>query len=67
MGKCRPPVKCPLVARSRTPRERHDARWNNLSGLPPCYQCNLMEMSNAGGNTWERNPGTLNLTDACLF
>jgi parallel beta-helix repeat protein len=46
---------------------QNDARWNNLSGLPPCYQCNLMEMSNAGGNTWERNLGTLNLTDACLF
>jgi parallel beta-helix repeat protein len=44
---------------------QNDARGNNLSGLPPCYQCNLMEMMTAGPNVWERNLGTVNLTDAC--
>lgn len=44
--------------------EQNDARDNNLSGLPPCYRCNLVDLS-VGGNTWERNLGTFNLTDAC--
>jgi hypothetical protein len=44
--------------------EQNDARRNNLSGLAPCYQCNLVDLS-IGGNTWERNLGTFNLTDAC--
>ena len=45
----------------------NDARENNLSGLAPCYQCNLNDMSSAGigGNTWERNLGTFNLRDDC--
>lgn len=43
---------------------QNDARWNNISGLPPCYQCNLFDLSN-GTNVWERNLGTFNLTDAC--
>ena len=44
--------------------QHNDARWNNISGLPPCYQCNLFEMV-VGTNTWLRNLGTSNLTDAC--
>ncbi|MCA1636447.1 MAG: right-handed parallel beta-helix repeat-containing protein [Acidobacteria bacterium] len=43
---------------------QNDARWNNISGLPPCYRCNLFDMS-IGTNVWERNLGTFNLTDAC--
>ena len=43
---------------------QNDARWNNISGLPPCYRCNLFDMS-VGSNIWERNLGTFNLTDAC--
>ena len=46
--------------------EQNDARGNNLSGLAPCYRCNLVDLS-VGGNTWERNLGTFNLTDACAF
>lgn len=42
----------------------NDARDNNLSGLAPCYQCNLFDNS-IGGNTWEKNRGTFNGTDAC--
>ena len=42
----------------------NDARDNNLSGLAPCYQCNLFDMS-IGGNIWEKNRGTFNGTDAC--
>jgi hypothetical protein len=44
--------------------QQNDARWNNLSGLEPCYQCNLVELS-VGTNLWLRNLGTFNLTDAC--
>ena len=43
---------------------QNDARWNNISGLPPCYQCNLFDLSE-GTNVWKRNLGTFNLTDAC--
>jgi parallel beta-helix repeat protein len=43
---------------------QNDARWNNISGLPPCYQCNLFDLS-IGINVWARNLGTSNLTDAC--
>ncbi len=44
----------------------NDARENNLSGLPPCFHCNLFDLS-IGGNTWDKNLGTFNLTDAsCL-
>ncbi len=42
--------------------EQNDARDNNLSGLPPCYRCNLFDQS-IGGNIWKNNLGTLNLTD----
>jgi len=47
---------------------QNDARGNNLSGLPPCYQCNLNDMSTPGigGNSWEHNLGTFNLIDDCL-
>jgi len=46
---------------------QNDARDNNLSGLPPCVHCNLVDIS-IGGNVWERNLGTFNLTDsACLI
>jgi parallel beta-helix repeat protein len=45
---------------------QNDARWSNISRLAPCYDCNLMEMSAAGSNVWERNRGTLNLTDPCM-
>jgi parallel beta-helix repeat protein len=45
---------------------QNDARDNNLSGLAPCYRCNLVDLS-VGGNTWERNLGTFNLTDDCEF
>jgi Right handed beta helix region len=44
----------------------NDARDNNLSGLPPCYQCNLVDLSDTGGNTWDKNLGTFNGTDACM-
>lgn len=44
----------------------NDARDNNLSGLPPCYQCNLVDLSDAGGNTWDKNLGTFNGIDACM-
>jgi hypothetical protein len=39
---------------------------NNLSGLPPCYDCNLVELSTSGPNVWERNLGTFNLRDTCM-
>ncbi|HKO14607.1 MAG TPA: right-handed parallel beta-helix repeat-containing protein [Gemmatimonadaceae bacterium] len=42
----------------------NDARGNNLSGLPPCYRCNLFDNS-VGVNTWEDNLGTFSGTDAC--
>jgi parallel beta-helix repeat protein len=42
----------------------NDARANNLSGLAPCYRCNLFDLS-FGGNIWEKNLGTFNVTDAC--
>jgi parallel beta-helix repeat protein len=45
---------------------QNDARWNNVSRLAPCYDCNLMEMSVVGSNVWERNRGTSNLTDPCM-
>jgi parallel beta-helix repeat protein len=45
---------------------QNDARWNNLSGLAPCYDCNLVELNTPGPNVWERNLGTLNLTDPCM-
>ena len=44
----------------------NDARDNNLSGLPPCYQCNLVDLSDAGGNFWNKNLGTFNGTDPCM-
>lgn len=42
-----------------------DARANNLSGLPPCVHCNLVDLSTGAGdpNVFERNLGTFNLTD----
>jgi parallel beta-helix repeat protein len=43
---------------------QNDARDNNLSGLAPCFRCNLVDLS-VGGNVWERNRGTFNLTDDC--
>jgi hypothetical protein len=42
----------------------NDASDNNLSGLPPCYQCNLVDLF-VGDNIWEKNRGTFNRTDAC--
>jgi parallel beta-helix repeat protein len=46
--------------------DHNDARENNLSGLPPCFHCNLFDLS-IGGNTWDKNLGTFNVTDAsCL-
>jgi parallel beta-helix repeat protein len=45
---------------------QNDARGNNLSGLPPCYDCNLVELSTPEGNVWERNLGTFNLRDICM-
>ncbi len=46
--------------------DHNDARGNNLSGLPPCFHCNLVDLS-IGGNTWDKNLGTFNVTDAsCL-
>jgi parallel beta-helix repeat protein len=44
---------------------QNDARWNNLSGLPPCYDCNLVELFTPAPNVWERNLGTFNLEDSC--
>ena len=44
---------------------QNDARGNNLSGLPPCFSCNLVELFTPGPNVWARNLGTFNLTDAC--
>jgi hypothetical protein len=45
----------------------NDARENNLSGLGPCFQCNLFDFSTGGiaGNFWDKNHGTFNGTDAC--
>jgi len=44
----------------------NNARENNMSGLPPCFHCNLVDLS-IGGNTWDKNLGTFNVTDAsCL-
>src|SRR5688572_17056260 len=45
----------------------NDARDNNLSGLGPCFRCNLFEFSTGGftGNFWDKNHGTFNGTDAC--
>jgi len=43
----------------------NDARDNNLSGLPPCYRCNLFDNSVPGMNTWEKNLGTFSGTDHC--
>jgi parallel beta-helix repeat protein len=43
---------------------QNDARWNNISGLAPCYQCNLFELI-SGTNVWKRNLGTFSGTDAC--
>jgi parallel beta-helix repeat protein len=43
---------------------QNEARGNALSGLAPCGNCDLVEMS-IGGNTWERNRGAFNLTDPC--
>jgi parallel beta-helix repeat protein len=48
---------------------QNDARANNLSGLPPCVHCNLVDLSTGAGdpNVFERNLGTFNLTDpTCL-
>jgi hypothetical protein len=44
----------------------NDARGNNLSGLAPCKQCNLFDMT-SGGNIWENNHGTFNGTDPCAL
>jgi hypothetical protein len=44
--------------------DAHDASDNNLSGLAPCYRCNLFD-SSIGGNIWEKNRGTFSGTDAC--
>jgi hypothetical protein len=43
---------------------QNDARDNNLSGLPPGYRCNLVDLS-IGGNVWERNLGMFSLRDQC--
>ena len=45
----------------------NDARDNNLSGLGPCFQCNLFDNSvgKDGGNFWDKNLGTFSGTDAC--
>lgn len=44
----------------------NDARDNNLSGLPPCFHCNLFDNSGLT-NIWDKNLGTFNGTDAsCL-
>ena len=42
----------------------NDARNNNLSGLAPCFRCNLFDRS-IGGNIWENNHGTFSGRDAC--
>jgi parallel beta-helix repeat protein len=44
--------------------QQNDARGNALSGLPPCFRCDLVDLS-IGGNVWERNLGAFNLTDDC--
>jgi Right handed beta helix region len=43
----------------------NDARGNNLSGLPPCYRCNLFDNSVPGMNIWDKNLGTFSGTDHC--
>ena len=45
----------------------NDARDNNLSGLGPCFRCNLFDISvgRNGGNVWDKNFGTFSGTDAC--
>jgi len=46
---------------------QNDARDNNLSGLPPCVHCNLVELFTSG-NFFARNLGSFNLTNpACLI
>lgn len=44
--------------------QQNDARGNALSGLAPCYRCDLVDLS-IGVNAWERNLGAFNLTDDC--
>jgi parallel beta-helix repeat protein len=44
--------------------QQNDARGNALSGLAPCFNCDLVDLS-IGGNVWERNLGAFNLTDDC--
>jgi len=45
----------------------NDARDNNLSGLGPCFQCNLFDNSSGrnGGNVFAKNLGTYSGKDAC--
>jgi parallel beta-helix repeat protein len=44
--------------------QQNDARGNALSGLAPCFNCDLVDLS-IGGNVWERNLGAFNVTDDC--
>lgn len=44
--------------------QQNDARGNALSGLAPCFNCDLVDLS-IGPNVWERNLGAFNLTDDC--
>jgi hypothetical protein len=48
----------------------NDARDNNLSGLGPCFHCNLFDNSvgRNGGNIWANNLGTFGIPgDACAM
>jgi hypothetical protein len=42
----------------------NDARDNNLSGLAPCYQCNLVDLS-IGETSGRRIAERFNQTDVC--
>jgi hypothetical protein len=48
----------------------NDARENNLSGMGPCFHCNLFDNSvgRNGGNIWANNLGTFGIPgDACAM
>jgi hypothetical protein len=48
----------------------NDARDNNLSGMGPCFHCNLFDNSvgRNGGNIWANNLGTFGIPgDACAM
>jgi parallel beta-helix repeat protein len=53
-----------MFAATETILLQNDARGNALSGLAPCGNCDLVDLS-IGGNTWERNRGRFNLTEPC--